>query len=138
MQKNSRGFTLLELLVVIAVIGILSAITLVLFDEVRAKTRDTKRLSDIREIKKALALYVVNTGGFPISPVPITITGEDAFSAILENELVITEVPPDPLHPSLTYTYQTDASGTNYTLSFCLETNSIQNYSQGCGNTTGP
>lgn len=49
---RGRGFTLVELLVVIAVIGVLSSIILVGFSGSRAKARDAKRISDLQNILK--------------------------------------------------------------------------------------
>ncbi len=55
--KKSKGFTLIELLVVIAIIGILSTIAMLAFNVARSKARDVRRLSDIRQISTALAMY---------------------------------------------------------------------------------
>ena len=55
--KHNKGFTLIELLVVIAIIGLLSSIVLVSMQGVRAKARDARRLSDMRQILLALQLY---------------------------------------------------------------------------------
>ncbi|KKQ58329.1 MAG: fimbrial protein pilin [Parcubacteria group bacterium GW2011_GWC1_38_17] len=59
-KPASRGFTLLELLVVISIIGLLASIALVSLDSARKKTRDTQRLSDMAGIQKALRLYYEN------------------------------------------------------------------------------
>ena len=48
-----RGFTLVELLVVMAVIGILASIMFVTFSTVQAKSRDTRRIEDVREIQSS-------------------------------------------------------------------------------------
>lgn len=63
--KNKKGFTLIELLVVVAIIGLLSSIVLVSLDSARAKARDAKRKSDIRQIQTALALYYNTNGYYP-------------------------------------------------------------------------
>lgn len=59
MRKNfkQKGFTLIELLVVIAVIGILAAVIMASLNNARIKGRDGNRISQMREIKTALALY---------------------------------------------------------------------------------
>lgn len=137
--KNKKGFTILELLVSIAIISVLAAVVLATVTGIKARSRDGKRMSDTREIVKALNLYSNNHGKFPIVPSEITITSEDAFSLELEGDLVITNVPRDPLYPSTEYKYgYTSADGNSFTLSFCLETNTIKNFNQGCGNTIRP
>ena len=58
--KNGRekaGFTLIELLVVIAIIGILSSVVLASLNSARQKSRDAKRISDLKQIQLALELY---------------------------------------------------------------------------------
>lgn len=52
-----RGFTLIELLVVIAIIGLLASVVLVSLNSARAKSRDAKRASDIRQFASALEMY---------------------------------------------------------------------------------
>lgn len=51
-----RGFTLIELLVVIAIIGLLSSIVFASFGGTRAKGRDARRVSDLREMAKEIAI----------------------------------------------------------------------------------
>jgi|TARA_Y100000310_G_scaffold342803_1_gene447526 prepilin-type N-terminal cleavage/methylation domain-containing protein len=137
-MKSARGFSILEILVVIAIMAVLASIVLVTLDTARAKTRDTERITNVQEVSKALNLYIVNNNTFPVFPEEITLTGDDAFSITLEDEEIISAVPKDPTHPARTYTYQSDASGSTYTLSFCLETDTIPNYSEGCSNTMTP
>lgn len=56
-MKTKKGFTLVELLVVIAIIGLLSTIAFISLNRARAKARDAKRVSDVRQIQSALELY---------------------------------------------------------------------------------
>jgi general secretion pathway protein G len=133
-----QGFTILEMLVVLAIIAVLSAIGITQFSNAQQKSRDVKRLSDVREIKKALNLYQIDNIRFPIQTTELTITGDDSFSTILEASGFITEVPTDPQHPGLSYTYQSNSAGSDYDIRFCLETDTVPNYSQGCGNTISP
>ena len=55
-QKKNKGFTLIELLVVIAIIGLLASIVLVSLGPARARARDAKRQSDIRQIGMAMEM----------------------------------------------------------------------------------
>lgn len=59
------GFTLIELLVVIAIIGVLSAIVLTSVNRVRMKSRDARRVADMRTIQTALELYFSDYGRYP-------------------------------------------------------------------------
>lgn len=63
--KNATGFTLIELLVVISIISLLASIVLASLNSARAKARDARRVSDIREIEKALYLYYDNANAWP-------------------------------------------------------------------------
>ena len=63
-EKNS-GFTLIELLVVIAIIGLISTIAVVALNDARLKSRDAKRLADMKQIQTALALYYDDNGEYP-------------------------------------------------------------------------
>lgn len=51
------GFTLIELLVVIAIIGVLASIVLASLNNARRKSRDARRITDIKQIQLALELY---------------------------------------------------------------------------------
>jgi len=139
MKRNpAKGFTILELLVVLAIIGVLSSIAVIQYSNAQAKSRDAKRISDIREIEKALNLYFVDNNVFPIIPEILEITGEDELSQILESKFYISEVPPDPNHPTYKYTYESNSTGTDYNITFCLETPIISSFEKGCDNIINP
>jgi len=65
MNKHRRGFTLVELLVVMTIIGLLSTIATVNYSSSRMKARDARRLADMDAFRTALELYNTNQGGFP-------------------------------------------------------------------------
>lgn len=61
------GFTLIELLVVIAIIGILSSVVLASLNSARTKARDTRRVSDLKQVQVALELYYDANSKYPQS-----------------------------------------------------------------------
>ena len=62
-----RGFTIIELLVVVAIIGILASIVLTSLSGAKAKSRDSRRVADIKSIQLALALYYSDNGMYPLN-----------------------------------------------------------------------
>jgi prepilin-type N-terminal cleavage/methylation domain-containing protein len=66
-MKNltKKGFTLVELLVVISIIGLLSTIAIVSLGSARAKSRDTKRIADMKQVSTALEQFYSDQGGYP-------------------------------------------------------------------------
>ena len=62
-QKKVSGFTIVELLIVVVVIAILAAISMVAYTNIQSRARDSRRLSDITQIKNALLAYDVMYGG---------------------------------------------------------------------------
>lgn len=64
-KHKQPGFTIVELLVVIVVIGILAAITIVAYNGFQVRARDTQRASDAASILKALDAYKAIHGTYP-------------------------------------------------------------------------
>jgi len=64
-HKHSKGFTLIELLVVISIIGLLSSIVLASLSSARTKAKDTRRLSDLRNIQKGMELFYASNNQYP-------------------------------------------------------------------------
>ncbi len=64
--RNSKGFTIVELLIVIVVIGILAALVLNSFRGVQERARDTERRTDTNAIATQLEVYYTDNGGYPI------------------------------------------------------------------------
>lgn len=133
-----RGFTILELLVSVAIIAMLTAVTMVLLTSVREKSRDAERMSELRQLRNALNIYVTQTGNFPVATDPVALSGEDIITSALISEDTIKAPAVDPRYPAYAYTYQSSADGSSFIVSFCLETNTIQGYNEGCNNFITP
>lgn len=99
--KNQRqGFTLIELLVVIAIIGLLSTLAVVSLNNARQKSRDAKRVSDIKQVQTALELHYADNNGYPVEAAANL---GDANNKCLDED-----------GPTLGFVAACDAGGTTY------------------------
>jgi prepilin-type N-terminal cleavage/methylation domain-containing protein len=64
-KKNQSGFTIIELLIVVIVIGILTTLVIVTYSGIQMKNRDTKRKNDVEAIGMQLEVYNATTGSYP-------------------------------------------------------------------------
>ncbi|MFH1523137.1 MAG: type II secretion system protein [Patescibacteria group bacterium] len=122
-MKRQKGFTLIELLVVIAIIGLLSTLAVVALNNARQKSRDARRVSDIKQIQTALELYYNDANGYPLAG------GADSGDTISFNSVTYMNVVPTAPTPAdgsacssaNSYVYgAVGATGTSYTLRYCL------------------
>lgn len=121
---NKKGFTLIELLVVIAIIGLLSTLAVVALGSARAKARDAKRLSDLKQVQTALELYYTDNNAYPVAATS-TILGSTNMACLNSSGFAATgctnaymgAVPTDPGSNSYGYT----SAGTTYTIAATLE-----------------
>lgn len=81
-KKNLSGFTIVELLIVITVIGILAALVLNTLSSLQAKARDTERQTDLSSFAKQLEVFYATQGYYPESS---RITGASASTWITAN-----------------------------------------------------
>lgn len=65
MKRGLKGFTIVELLIVIVVIGILAAISIVAYGSIQANARYSAYRSDIQSINKAILMYHTENGYYP-------------------------------------------------------------------------
>jgi type IV pilus assembly protein PilE len=117
MKLTTRGFTLVELMIVIAIIGILAAALFPSLTSYLAKGRDTARASNVKEIVTALSTYMVDKSGVPPA------SSSSANCADLSGTLVsyLPKFPSDPIvtrqHGACTtggmYGYGTGTASTN-------------------------
>ncbi len=115
LKQNQKGFTLIELLVVIAIIGLLASVVLLALNSARQKSRDAKRLADVRQIASALELYFDTNGGYPT-------TASGGLGALVPNYLGQLPTFPGPSDGCTTasYAYTAGTSSSSYHLLFCL------------------
>lgn len=128
-----RGFTIIELLIVIVVIGILVSVVTISWSGAQARSRDSKRLADAKAIEAALESYRSNNNDYPAavatpaSQLAGAATGgwetsgaaqPGTFLSAIKPYGFTSGVPVDPSNDTLnnvgkTYRYKTYAAGTN-------------------------
>jgi len=140
--SRKQGFTLIELLVVIAIIGVLSTLAVVSLNNAREKSRDAKRVSDIKQTQTALELFFVDKNTYPVqgtTAAPLALGGATAVvlsadgnfsnAAGKSGTVYMGIVPSDPLTDQ-SYTYRsanadesdcTTGTCVSYVINFTLE-----------------
>jgi prepilin-type N-terminal cleavage/methylation domain-containing protein len=65
LYSSQKGFSLIELIIVVAVFALLAAIILSTFDKVQFKAHDARRISEMGSIQKQLEIYYIGHGQYP-------------------------------------------------------------------------
>ncbi len=65
LKRKQEGFTIVELLIVIVVIGILAALVITTFTGIQQKARDTERTTDVKAIHGQVEAYYAQNGSYP-------------------------------------------------------------------------
>ncbi len=63
--KSPTGFTLIELIVVIAIISLLASVVLSSLGSARQKANDTSKIQAVEQMRSALQLYFIDKGYYP-------------------------------------------------------------------------
>ncbi len=104
-RGKNFGFTMIELLVVIAIIGLISSVVMASLSSARKKSRDARRLMDMKQIQLALELYYDTYKAYPDNTDNDSGTGwdvgyygvDDHFILPLETAGIMSRVPGDPI-----------------------------------------
>ena len=112
-----KGFTLIEMLIVIAIIGILASVVLVGLGPVQKQGRDARRISDLRQTQNGLELYFNKNGRYPAAT-----DWPSLKTALIGGSIGVSNVPSDPRNVApYQYQYATNATGDSYVLGAQLE-----------------
>ncbi len=131
MIKNKSGFTFIELLVVITIIGIIFSSGVVAYSAITVRSRNTRRISDVESIRQSLEMCRSLTGKYPDSS---SVYQSDVSNSVLTCTVggvpgaqLMSKTPVDPKPCGTTaYTY-TRVDDTTYTLSApCMEGETYQ------------
>lgn len=97
--KTSKGFTLVELLIVIAILGVLGAVLITILNPGTQfkRARDAQRRSDLSQIQRALELYYQDNGKYPETTGWINSTAGEFWIPGLDANY-IKKMPADPLN----------------------------------------
>lgn len=135
-QSARSGFTLVELLIVISIIGILARFLFVNFAEVRIRGRDTRRKSDLTSMKQALRLYYNDYQRYPASDEADRILGCGAdgieicawgSAFVAGSTTYMGELPADPINiGAQVYHYVQSDDGEDFQLWTVMENKSDQ------------
>ncbi len=141
-QNLEKGFTLLEVLVGVAIAAMIMSFTMASMRSAKQRNRDARRESDMKQLQNALGLYATNAGLYPIcaSEVVVGSAGDTCLTpALMSSQATQGRVPTDPLGAvsgacgglsSYVYCYQS-VNGFTYTIRYALETDTIPGKSIG-------
>lgn len=136
------GFTLIELLVVIAIIGVLASIVLASLNSARRKSRDARRITDLKQIQLALELSFDGSSPpqYPEAKAICDTTANAYGLEVLATGGYIPQVPRDPQGGCYRYASNQSGSRTTYHLGASIEesTNPALNSDKDCNSTGTP
>jgi len=114
-NSDKKGFTLIEILIVVAIIALLSSVILVGLGTFRAKGRDSRRMADLREVQNGLELYFIKNGWYPNA------SDWNGVTTALTGAGIGVSVIPRDLSSGWSYGYCVFNNGLNYVIAAYLE-----------------
>ena len=130
-MKKDRGFTIVELLIVIVVIGILAAIVIVAYNGVQSRARDSNNKTDAVSIAKIAEAVNADSGAYPTGTDSATLTTSfnSTSTAKLPSNVAVTYLAAAGTAPAIgPATTAADLTVHTYTVKVCGGTNGLVIY----------
>jgi len=110
-KRMARGFTLIELMITVAIIGILAAIAIPLYSNMTAQARVAKAQGDIRHLASAVAAYFSHMAAYPATLQDLTSVATNAQNLPAGPFMAAIPSPPSSAWGAA-YVFATNANGT--------------------------
>jgi len=114
-NQRSLGFTLIELIIVMAILGLLATVGLASFRSSQIKGRDAQRKNDLGQLQRGLEAYYNDKGQYPADLPGAGSPWQD--EEVEDGTLYMKEIPSDPT----TFSYEYESDGTSYKIFAFLE-----------------
>ena len=117
-SKKESGFTMIELLITMAIVAVLTTISLFALRGARESARDARRKADLETIRSGLEIYKADCNTYPtVSPLPSPLVGSGTPSTCLATNTYVQRIPTDPAGGNYFYL----SAGSTYILCSTLE-----------------